>query len=385
MPCCLGYLNRADIRLCHVVRRKIENMNLFSPISLGKLTLPNRIVMAPLTRLRSGSEGIPGTIVAEHYAQRASLGLIVSEGTFPSAESKSYQGQPGISNAEQAAGWRQVAEAVHREGGRIFMQLMHGGRTAHTAFNGAERTVAPSAIAIDGTVHFSGDKVRHQVPHALRTEEVPVVRDEFVAAARRAVDAGFDGVEIHGANGYLVHQFLSPLSNVREDRYGGSPENRASFAVEVVRAVAAEIGAERVGIRLSPMHNIQDVLEPDEADVAETYGVLLDALAPLGLAYVSVLHRDAASPLIQGLRARFGGTFMLNSGFSTMTDRDEAEALLAQNLADVVAVGRPVIANPDLAARWAAGHPENQPDSKTFYTADVTGYNDYPRYTEVPV
>lgn len=337
--------------------------------------------MAPLTRLRSGANGIAGDLVAEHYAQRASLGLIVTEGTFPSAESKSYAGQPGITNAEQAAAWQKVADRVHREGGRIFMQVMHGGRTAHTAFSGAERTVAPSAIAIDGKVHFSGEKLDHQVPHALKTEEVVAVREEFVAAARRAVDAGFDGVEIHGANGYLVHQFLSPVSNTREDRYGGSPENRAAFAIEVVTAVAAEIGAERVGIRLSPMHNIQDVLEPDESDVEATYGVLVEALAPLGLAYVSVLHRDGASALVQGLRCRFGGVFMLNSGFSSLTDREEAAALLEAGLADVIAVGRPVIANPDLVERWQAGHPENKPDPSTFYTADAGGYNDYPRYS----
>ncbi|MBQ1443777.1 MAG: alkene reductase [Renibacterium sp.] len=357
-------------------------MNLFSPVSFGSLTLPNRVVMAPLTRLRSGSRGVPGDLIAEHYAQRASLGLIVTEGTYPSDESKSYQGQPGIANAEQAAGWRKVADEVHRAGGRIFMQIMHGGRTAHTAFTGTGRTVAPSAIAIDGKVHFSGEKLAHQVPHALRTEEVDEVRAEFVAAARRAVDAGFDGVEIHGANGYLVHQFLSPVSNVREDRYGGSPENRAAFAIEVVAAVAAEIGAERVGIRLSPMHNIQGVLESEETDAAATYGVLLDALAPMGLAYVSVLHREAGSDLVQGLRSRFGGVFMLNSGFSQLTDREEAAALVADGLADVVAVGRPVIANPDLLERWQGGHPENEPDPSTFYTAEAAGYNDYPRLAE---
>lgn len=353
-------------------------MELFSPITVGDFTLPNRMVMAPLTRLRSGADGIPGELIAEHYAQRASLGLIVSEGTYPSHDSRSYPGQPGIASDEQAAGWAKVADAVHAEGGRIFMQVMHGGRTAHTAITGTERIVAPSAIAIDGLVRIGGDKGPHQVPHALTEAEIAGVRDEFVAAARRAVDAGFDGVEIHGANGYLVHQFLSPVSNVREDQYGGTAQNRARFAIEVAEAIAAEIGAGRVGIRLSPAHNIQDVLETDEADVAATYQAVIDGLAPLGLAYISVLHREPQSDLVQGLRSRFGGTFMLNTGFAEVTDRDEAISLVAEDLADVVAVGRPVIANPDLVRRWELDHPENVPDPSTFYTTDAVGYNDYP-------
>lgn len=364
-----------------VVALERLKMDLFSPVTVGDFTLPNRVVMAPLTRLRSGADGVPGAMVAEHYAQRAGLGLIISEGTYPSHESRSYPGQPGIVTAEQAEGWRKVADAVHREGGRIFMQLMNGGRTAHTAVTKTDRIVAPSAIAIDGLVRLGGDKGPHQVPHALSTDEVAAVRDEFVAGARRAVDAGFDGVEIHGANGYLVHQFLSPVSNVRKDSYGGSPENRARFGVEVATAIAAEIGTGRVGIRLSPAHNIQDVLEHDERDLEATYAALLEGVAPLGLAYVSVLHRDPRGDLVQGLRSRFDGPFMLNSGFEAMTEREEAVALVAQNLADLVAVGRPVIANPDLVERWAASHPENTPDPSTFYTTDEVGYNDYPRLT----
>ncbi|WP_394938284.1 alkene reductase [Psychromicrobium sp. YIM B11713] len=354
-------------------------MNIFTPVTLGALTLPNRVVMAPLTRLRNGEDGVPAEILAEHYAQRAGLGLIVTEGTYPSHESRSYIGQPGIVTEAQAAGWAKVAEAVHRAGGRIFMQIMNGGRTGHSKMSGVDRTIAPSAIAISGEVRVGAEKLPPQVPHALTIEEVGVVRDEFVAAARRAIDAGFDGVEIHGANGYLVHQFLSPVSNVREDRYGGSPQARASFAVEVLRAVAAEIGAERVGIRLSPEHNIQDVLETNPEDVKATYHALLEGVSDLELAYLSVLHRDPASELVQGLRSSFGGAFMFNSGFSTLTSREEAAGVLSDELADLIAVGRPVIANPDLIERWEAGHPENEPNPATFYGGGAEGYNDYPR------
>ncbi|MDO9398338.1 MAG: alkene reductase, partial [Herbiconiux sp.] len=217
-------------------------MKLFTPIAAGDLDLPNRLVMAPMTRLRADENGVPGALIAEHYAQRASMGLIISEGVFPSAESKAYAGQPGIETAEQAEGWRGVAEAVHANGGRIVMQLMNGGRVTHTGITGTDRIVAPSAIAIDGETRLpNGDKAPYGLPHALTTEELPVIRDEFVAAARRAIDAGFDGVELHSANGYLLHEFLSPASNTRTDAYGGSPAARAAFGIEVVQAVAAEV------------------------------------------------------------------------------------------------------------------------------------------------
>ena len=219
------------------------------------------------------------------------------------------------------------------------------------------------------------------MPHALTTAEVEEVREAFVAAARRAVDAGLDGVEVHGANGYLLHEFLAPSSNRREDRYGGSPENRVRLVVEVVQAVAAEIGAGRVGLRISPAHGVQDVLEPDGADVETTYGLLVDALAPLGLAYLSVLHADPTSELVQGLRARFGGHLMINDGFGVVTSRADAEALVAEGAADSVAVGRMVIANPDLVERWDGGHPENEPDPDTFYAGGARGYTDYPFLT----
>ncbi|WP_295123449.1 alkene reductase [uncultured Leifsonia sp.] len=354
-------------------------MDLFSPVSLGDLRLPNRVVMAPLTRTRSGEAGVPGPLVAEHYAQRASVGLIISEGTYPSHESRAYPGQPGIVTDEQIAGWRGVADAVHAAGGRIVMQLMHGGRVSHPLINRSDRVVAPSAVAIDGEARTPAGKVAFPVPHALTADELATVRDEFVAAAKNAVAAGFDGVEVHGANGYLLHQFLSPVSNVRDDRYGGSPSARARFVIEVTTAIAEAVGAGRVGIRLSPMHNIQDVFETDLADATATYEAVVDGLAPLGLAYLSVLHSEPAGVLVQDLRERFGGPFIVNSGFGSVTTRDEAIALVEGAHADAVAVGRLAIANPDLVERWKGEHPENEPNAATFYGTGAEGYTDYPR------
>src|SRR4051812_1937185 len=213
--------------------------------------------MAPLTRMRSGSTGVPGDLVVEHYRQRAGVGLIITEGTYPNHESQAFVGQPGIVTDEQVEGWRRVAEAVHARGGRIVMQVMHGGRGSHPDVTGTDRIVAPSAIAIDGFVRTPGAKLPYPVPHALTTEEAGATLADIVAASERAVAAGLDGVEIHSANGYLLHEFLSPASNVRTDEFGGSPQNRARFVVEVATAVAAAIGAGKVGIRISPEHNVQ--------------------------------------------------------------------------------------------------------------------------------
>ncbi|WP_116452189.1 alkene reductase [Blastococcus litoris] len=353
-------------------------MDLFTPVRLGDLELANRVVMAPLTRLRSGRAGVPGDLVVEHYAQRAGVGLIITEGVFPDGESRSYAGQPGIVTDEQVEGWRRVADAVHARGGRIVMQVMHGGRVSHPELTGT-RVVGPSAIAIRGEVHVGGGrKEPFPVPHALTTAEVERTRDDIVAASERAVAAGLDGVELHSANGYLLHEFLSPAANQRTDRYGGSPENRARLGVEVATAVAAAIGAGRVGIRISPEHNIQDALETDPDDLRATYGALLDGLRPLGLAYLSVLHREPGGELVQDLRRRFGGPLIANSGFGTVTTRDEAVRLIEDAHAEAVAVGRPVLANPDLVERWAGEHPENQPDPATFYASGPIGYVDYP-------
>ncbi|WP_369140320.1 alkene reductase [Modestobacter versicolor] len=353
-------------------------MDLFSPVTLGDLELANRVVMAPLTRMRSGAAGVPGDLVVEHYRQRAGLGLIITEGTYPRYESQAFVGQPGIVTDEQVAGWRRVAEAVHAEGGRIVMQVMHGGRVTHPDVNGGRRVEAPSAIAIEGAGHTEKGKQAYPVPHALTVQEAGQVRDDFVAGSRRAIEAGLDGVELHVANGYLLHEFLSPASNQRDDVYGGSPENRARFVIEVVTAVAEAVGAGRVGLRISPEHNIQGALETDRDDVLATYGTLLDALRSLGLAYLSVLHAEPAGELVQELRRRFAGPLIANSGFGTVTTREEAVRLIEAAHADAVAVGRLAIANPDLVERWAGEHPENEPDAATFYAVGAEGYTDYP-------
>ncbi|QDQ89641.1 alkene reductase [Rhodococcus sp. WB9] len=353
-------------------------MNLFSPLTLGELELPNRVVMAPLTRVRSGRDGVPGPLVVEHYRQRASLGLIVSEGTYPSHAGQGFPGQPGLVTPEQVAGWKNVADAVHAAGGRIVAQVMHAGRVTHEGTTGGHEVVGPSAVAIDGETRTYEGKEPYPVPRALGTEELSAVIEEFVQASRKAVAAGMDGVEIHAANGYLLHEFLSPASNLREDAYGGTPANRARFVVEVFEAVADAIGAGRVGIRISPEHNIQDALELDADDVQATYGALVDAIAPLKPAYLSILHKDPSGPLAQDLRRRFGGPVLINSGFGAITTRDEALAILDDGHGDAVVVGRPAIANPDLVRRWQEDLPLNTPDPQTFYSEGAKGYTDYP-------
>jgi 2,4-dienoyl-CoA reductase-like NADH-dependent reductase (Old Yellow Enzyme family) len=358
-----------------------ETTTLFTPVTLGDLSLANRLVMAPLTRMRSGTDGVPGPIVVEHYRQRATLGLIVTEGTYPSRAGQGFPGQPGLVTPEQVEGWRNVATAVHGEGGVVVAQVMHAGRVTHEATTGGHEVVGPSAIAIDGETHTYEGKKPYPVPRELGTDELATVAAEFVTASKNAIDAGLDGVEVHGANGYLLHEFLSPASNQRTDRYGGSPENRARFVAEVVEAVAAELGAGRVGLRISPEHNIQDALEEDGEDVRATYTYLVERLAPLGLAYLSVLHKDPSGDLVQGLRKSFDGPLLVNSGFGQITSRDEALDAITEGLGDAVVVGRPAIANPDLARRWRENLSENAPDQSTFYTDGAKGYTDYPALT----
>ncbi|MDZ8200884.1 alkene reductase [Microbacterium sp. SSW1-59] len=358
-------------------------MDLYAPATFGALSLSNRVVMAPLTRTRAGADGVPNDVMVEYYRQRAAVGLIITEGVWPVAEGKSYPGQPGIETPAQVEGWRRIADAVHAEGGTIVMQLMHGGRVSHTDITGTARIVAPSALPAPGQTHTASGKVDMPVPHALTTDEVPAVTEQFVAAARNAIAAGLDGVEVHGANGYLVQEFLSPVSNVRDDRYGGSPENRARFAIETTRAVAEAVGADRTAIRLSPQHNIQGVLETDDADAHATYAALAEGLAPLGLAFVDILHAEPAGDLVQHIRRTAGAPVILNSGFAAPTDRDEAEALVAGGWADAVAVGRPVIANPDLVRRWRERTELNVPRSELFYGSGAEGYTDYPALVAV--
>ncbi len=357
----------------------VPNSTLATPFTLGSLEVPNRLVMAPLTRLRSGRDGVPGELTVEHYTQRASMGLIVTEGTYPDAAGQGYPFQPGIETPEQVEGWRRVAESVHAADGRLFMQVMHAGRVTHPDINGGREAVAPSAVAIEGRTHTYQGKAEYPVPHALTTEELPAVVESFVRASRNAIEAGLDGVEVHGANGYLLHEFLAPGANRRTDEYGGSPENRARLVIEVVRAVAEAVGADRVGLRISPEHNVQDAWETDHEDVRDTYAALVDGIADLGLAYLSVLHKEPAGEFVQWLRSRFGGAFLANSGFSDVpTTREEGVRLIEEGAADGVVVGRPAIANPDLVRRWTEDLPENVPNPLTFYTQGAEGYTDYP-------
>ena len=353
----------------------------FEPIKVGSWELPQRFVMAPLTRNRAGEGQVPQDIAVTYYGQRAGAGLIITEGTQPSAVGQGYLNTPGMHSPEQIQGWRAVGNAVHAGGGRIVVQLMHVGRIAHPDNKNGLETVAPSAIQLDQETVTSEGPKPSVLPRALETDEIPGIVQEFVHAARSAVEAGLDGVELHAANGYLLHQFLGPLSNQRTDEYGGTPENRARLVVEVAKAVVDAIGSDRVGIRISPSHNVQGVVEDDAADAAATYGDLVDELQPLGLAYLSILA-DPHSELFQDLRRRFAGPVIANSGFSAITDLDEVKEIIDGGLAELVAVGREYIANPDLAVRWRTDATLNEPDSSTFYGGGAEGYTDYPTLEE---
>jgi len=350
--------------------------DLFEPLTAGAWTLPNRVVMAPLTRNRSKGT-VPGDLAVEYYAQRASAGLIITEGSQPSARGQGYLDTPGFHSPEQLEGWRRVAEAVHANGGRIVAQLMHAGRISHPDNTGGQEIIAPSAIAAPGQIVTPQGQQDYPTPRAIETDEIPAVIEEYVNAARNAVAAGLDGVEVHGANGYLIHQFLAPGSNERTDEYGGSPANRARFAIEVVRAVADAIGADRVGLRLSPAHNIQGATEEDPEDVEATYAAVIEGVAPLGLAYLSVLAQPRLD-LVQRLRKDFGGPLIANDGFGVVTTAAMAQALLDEDVADAVAIGRLFLANPDLPKRWETGADLNEPDADTFYGGGAEGYTDYP-------
>ena len=364
--------------MTHSASSDDQSTKVFSPIDLGALHLNNRVAMAPLTRNRAGEDGVPSELHEEYYSQRASAGMIITEGVYPVRRSRGFIGQPGIENAAQQEGWRTVARSVHARGGSIVMQVMHAGRMSHPELNGSAQPEAPSAIAPGTEIHLADGKQPIPTPRELSAEEIPGIVREFAAAARRAVDAGLDGVEIHGANGYLLHEFLSPSSNRRTDAYGGSPDNRAHLTVEVVRAVADEIGAERTGLRLSPEHNIQGVLEEDRADVLATYGAVLEGLRDVPLAFYSLLHRKLDGEVVRHLRGMTDRPVLLNSGFVKYTDVDEARYIVDELGADGVVVGRQLIANPDLVERWQSGAALNDADEATFYTPGPKGYTDYP-------
>jgi N-ethylmaleimide reductase len=349
----------------------------FNPVRIGPWELPNSFVMAPLTRNRAGAGNAPTQLNATYYAQRAGAGLIITEGTAPSAVGQGYLNVPGLYTPEQVEGWRLVGDQVHRLGGRIVAQLMHAGRIAHSDNKGGIETVSASAVTAPGEIVTAEGPKPHDQPRALTDEELPAVVADYVNASRNAIEAGLDGVEVHAANGYLLHQFLDPTINLREDAHGGSPENRARFVIEVVTAVAEAIGAEKVGLRISPGHQFNGVGEEQGEDLGATYGALVDAVAPLGLAYLSIL----ASPLTDlagDLRRRFGGSVLLNDGFGEVTTLESVEKLLETGLADAVVVGRPYLANPDLHIRWERGAELNEPNATTFYGGGAEGYTDYP-------
>ncbi|MFW0111147.1 alkene reductase [Rothia sp. P5766] len=351
---------------------------LFEPAQAGSLTLKNRITMAALTRSRAGLDGVPSDLHVEYYTQRASAGLIVTEGTRTSHVGQAFLGQPGIHTQDQIAGWRRVADSVHSAGGTIVMQIMHGGRLTLPTINKGEQAEAPSAIAPGVTLHGANGREDVPTPRALDSDELPRIVEEFVTAARNTIEAGMDGVEIHGANGYLLHEFLAPSANQRTDSYGGSPENRARLVIEVVRAVADAIGADRTALRISPEHNVQGNIEDNRAETLATYDALLAGISDLDLAYLSILHADIEGDFVAHLRQAFGGFTLLNSGFAEVTDRAEAERIVEGNLADAAVVGRLLISNPDLVRRWQANLEITAPDMATFYTPGAQGYTDYP-------
>jgi N-ethylmaleimide reductase len=345
---------------------------LWQPARAGDLRLPHRLAMAPMTRDRSTPEGVPTALNAEYYAQRASTALIVTEGTQPSADGQGYLLTPGIHTPEQVAGWRKVTDAVHAAGGRIVIQLMHTGRIAHPGNTPHGRQpVAPSAVRPAGVMFTASGPQEMPEPRALSTDEVAATVEDFRRAAAYAVEAGADGVEIHGANGYLVHQFLSGNANRRTDRYGGSVAHRIRFAVEVAAAVADEIGAGRTGIRLSPGNPYNDIREDD---VHDTYPALVRALAPLDLAYLHLIHAGDEQ-LLGTLRSLWPGTLVLNRPGADLAARARD---IAEGRADVVTVGTMALANPDLVDRIRSGAPLNTPDPATFYTGGASGYTDYP-------
>ncbi|MCT9084349.1 alkene reductase [Streptomyces fulvoviolaceus] len=347
----------------------------FDPIDLSGTQLANRVAMAPMTRSRAAEGGLPTALTAEYYVQRASAGLIVTEGIQPSAVGQGYPDTPGLHSAEQVAAWRTVTDAVHAAGGRIFAQLMHTGRIGHPALlpDGLVN-VGASPVAASGQVFTHEGPKDFVTPRELTGDEIRATVGDFVTAARNAIEAGFDGVELHGANGYLIHQFLAPGSNHRTDEWGGPVENRIRFAVETAEAVAAAIGADRTGLRLSPGNPLNDIHEPEPEPA---YTALVTALEPLGLAYLHVMEMGEIRELTLTLRKQFSGVFVLSPATEGPTGPD-ALALVEEGVTDLVAYGQLFLANPDLPTRLRAGGPFNAPDRTTFYGGGAKGYTDYP-------
>ena len=356
--------------------------NLFSPVQLGAYTLPNRIVMAPMTRLRAVNS-IPNSLMATYYAQRASAGLIVTECTMVSPLSNGYMNCPGIYSPEQVEGWKQITSAVHAKDGKIFLQLWHSGRVSHPALLNGELPVAPSAIASPGTLHTPIGKVNLDTPRALETEEIPQIVAQFRKGAENAIKAGFDGVELHGAFGYLIDQFLQDGSNQRSDIYGGSIENRARFLLEVMDAVTSVWGSEKVGIKLSPSNTFYGM---QDSNPKATFSYVIDALNRYNLAYIHLMEpnetdlstREVINPVLPIFRTIYNGTIISNGGY----DKAKGNTVIAAGDADLVSFGKLFISNPDLPQRFEVDAELNAPNLKTFYGMGDNnleqGYTDYP-------
>ncbi|TMJ81996.1 MAG: alkene reductase [Alphaproteobacteria bacterium] len=351
---------------------------LFEPYKLGPITLPNRLVMAPLTRNRAVAGMVPSPLAVEYYGQRASAGLLITEASQISQQGQGYQDTPGIFSKEQVAGWRKVTERVHARGGRIFIQIWHVGRISHTSLqpnNGAP--VGPSPIPAKGKTFVGGVFTDISEPRALTLEEIPGIVEGFRRGAANAMEAGFDGVEIHGANGYLLDQFAKDGANKRADVYGGSIENRARLMLEVAKAVAAEAGAERTGIRISPVTPSNDI---SDSNPQPLFDYIVDGLNALKLIFIHVIEgatggpRDIAPFDYGSLRKRFKGAYIANNGY----DLTLANKALAANEADLIAFGKLFISNPDLVERFKRGAPLNAFDKATFYGGGAKGYTDYP-------
>jgi N-ethylmaleimide reductase len=364
--------------MTELAQAKIANARLFEPYRLGDIELANRIVMAPLTRNRAGLGNAPTFLMVQYYAQRASAGLIITEATQVCPEGQGYEATPGIHSAEQIAGWKHVTNAVHARGGRIFLQLWHVGRVSHVALQpNAKAPVAPSAIRAKTKTFVGGEFVDVSKPRALLLKEIPAVIEAYRQGARNAIKAGFDGVEVHGANGYLIDQFLRDGTNRRKDAYGGSIANRTRFLLEVMEAVIGEVGAKRVGVRLSPVSPSNDASDSDPASLFSYVVEKLNELQPVYLHLVEGAtggDRNFGQPFDFGsLRKSFQGTHIANNGYSLELAADAVE----RGGADLIAFGKPFIANPDLVRRLRNGVPLAVPDKSTFYGGGARGYTDY--------
>ena len=352
---------------------------LHTPIIVGKLTLPNRIFMAPLTRGRAGESRIPNDLMVEYYRQRATAGLIITEATAVCKSGYGWFGAPALYNDEQQEGWRKVTGAVHGAGGKIFLQLWHMGRVSHPDFLDGKQPIAPSPIAAEGESHTPFGKKAYVVPREINEQDIKELVQSYADSARRAINAGFDGVEVHSANGYLLDQFLRDKTNKRQDQYGGSIANRMRFPLEVIDAIVEAVGKERVGVRISPVNPFNDISDSDPHSLFVGYAEELDKR---GLAYLHVLeglpghflYGEGYEPVLPAIRRIYSGVLIANGGYSL----ESGNELLNTGGSDAIAFGVPFIANPDLVERYKNNAPLNAPDFATFYTAGPEGYTDYP-------